>query len=122
MVAEGSEAMSDKRTLDINSAMATESAQSATGFASQGRVGQDTSSQTAEGEMTGSYYIMQDEKSANFAIQDPEKTNRILSNTKHVYARVKRVIETKSNIIPGDATKSTIINAIIVANTYGISI
>ena len=97
VVAEGSEAMSDMRTLDINSAMATESAQSATGFASQGRVGQDTSSQTAEGEMSGSsYYIMQDEKSANFTIQDPEKTNRILSNTKHVYARVKRVIETKA--------------------------
>ena len=48
---------------------------------------------TAQGE--DKYYIMEDEQSGLFAVQDPKETNRILKNDKHVYARVIEVIESR---------------------------
>jgi len=42
------------------------------------------------------YYVMQEEKSGAFTVQDPKKTNRILKNDRGVYGRVKAVVETKS--------------------------
>ena len=42
----------------------------------------------------GAYYVMQDESSGAFGVQNPDQTNRVLKNDKHVYARVKQVVET----------------------------
>jgi hypothetical protein len=63
----------------------------------------------ASGDDRPSFYIMQDETSGTFRKQDPEKTNRILKNNKGVFARVKRVIESKewlNEVIEMNAAKA----------------
>ena len=53
------------------------------------------SSVDAQGHVTDDtdFYVMEEEVSGIFKKQDPEKTNRIIKNNRHVYARVVKVVE-----------------------------
>jgi hypothetical protein len=80
-VAEGKEIMTELQTADT------------IGHA-QSSIGEVEGGERLEGAgLTPTYYVLQEENSGMFEAQDPDETNRIISNTKHVYARVKRVIE-----------------------------
>ncbi len=69
------------------------------------------SSVDAQGHVTDDtdFYVMEEEVSGIFKKQDPEKTNRIIKNNRHVYARVTKVVESVqwiNEVMDMNATRS----------------